>query len=572
MAWDLNQLFSDMNSQAFNAAMNKLNEDIIETDNLIQAVTLNDVKTFSKALIGYQNLSVNFEKIDGYINLILMLDASNERAIGLNQQLRQKYSSIAILENSLVYKVTNKMLEKMEGDPLSSYVHKLLVHRNQRGTKEQEELIAQTAAFSSGAWTTLHKLNLSKINLSVKGGTSSLSQAQAKLLNPNSEVRRTGYYEEIEICKTASQISTFAINSIKAENIMTARIRGFNNVLQMCLENDGINVAFLEDTLKVARGLTPLLLSCFRHKEQKIGVDSIKWYDASFSTPDAQKDLLSIDYPAAFNIIGTACNGFSRKASEMLKRSQRNNYIDHEKRTNKRTGACCTSIYADNANYVLLTYDGKYKNLVSLAHELGHSYHHMLLNENQYLNTFSPVPINEMVAIFFELVVADELIRVQPEYKTVVDEAIINSMFSTFLDVLSRFNFEHSFFSHRLTGFVTADNICNIMRTAQTQIYGDTSDVETYNPYQWVSKPHYYYANRPYYNYPYILGRLGSYHLYYRYINEGASFVKELESLLLDSGRRTVQQTMEYLGIAGVNMWNNSLMVIDTFVRRYLNE
>lgn len=54
MAWDLNQLFSDMNSQAFNAAMNKLNEDIIETDNLIQAVTLNDVKTFSKALIGYR--------------------------------------------------------------------------------------------------------------------------------------------------------------------------------------------------------------------------------------------------------------------------------------------------------------------------------------------------------------------------------------------------------------------------------------------------------------------------------------------------------------------------------------
>jgi oligoendopeptidase F len=107
------------------------------------------------------------------------------------------------------------------------------------------------------------------------------------------------------------------------------------------------------------------------------------------------------------------------------------------------------------------------------------------------------------------------------------------------------------------------------MLSAQKRFFGETGDEESYNPYTWVSKPHFYYQETPYYNYPYIIGRLTAYELYGSYLDDGVAFWDRFLKVLKQSGKTNVSETLNLFGINDNNCWQKALKSIDAVVQKW---
>jgi oligoendopeptidase F len=141
------------------------------------------------------------------------------------------------------------------------------------------------------------------------------------------------------------------------------------------------------------------------------------------------------------------------------------------------------------------------------------------------------------------------------------------------VDVYSRYLFEKEVFERRAQAELSPEELCDIMREAQKATYGDALDERYLHPYMWTWKPHYYFTNLSFYNFPYAFGLLFGIGLYAIYRQQGAEFVPKYTNLLANTGEATPAQLASRFGIDihQPDFWRSSLQVIGERIERYLN-
>lgn len=129
------------------------------------------------------------------------------------------------------------------------------------------------------------------------------------------------------------------------------------------------------------------------------------------------------------------------------------------------------------------------------------------------------------------------------------------------VDIYSRYLFETALFEARKNGAVSAKELCRMMEDAQIESYGEGLDPDYRHPYMWTWKPHYYYAGRNFYNFPYAFGQLFAKGLYAKYVEQGEAFVPVYKKLLATTGKMSIYYCCRSVGIdvRDVNFWRSSL-------------
>jgi oligoendopeptidase F len=132
--------------------------------------------------------------------------------------------------------------------------------------------------------------------------------------------------------------------------------------------------------------------------------------------------------------------------------------------------------------------------------------------------------------------------------------------------------FEKEVFERRASAELSAAELCEIMKDSQKATYGDALDERYLHPYMWTWKPHYYFTNLSFYNFPYAFGLLFGIGLYAIYRQRGEAFVPQYTDLLANTGEATPAQLAARFGmdIREPDFWLNSLEVIGGRVERYL--
>jgi oligoendopeptidase F len=140
------------------------------------------------------------------------------------------------------------------------------------------------------------------------------------------------------------------------------------------------------------------------------------------------------------------------------------------------------------------------------------------------------------------------------------------------VDIYSRYLFESEVFKRRENGSLSVNELKAIMLQAQKEAYGDGLDHEFLHPYMWVCKPHYYFADYNFYNFPYAFGLLFAKGLYAEYLKRGASFVEQYDQLLAVTGKMNIADVAAIMDVdvRSVDFWRGSLALIaedvETFV------
>ncbi len=277
-------------------------------------------------------------------------------------------------------------------------------------------------------------------------------------------------------------------------------------------------------------------------------------------------------YPEAIKTVINAFAEFSPEMADFAQYMHDHNWIDATPTENRGTGANCRSFKSPLEPRVFLTYDGSMKNIITLAHEIGHAYHTWVMRDLPLSETHYSSTLAETASTFAETLVRQALYKNAQsleEKKAILWQEIESA--STFLiNIPARFEFEKQFMEHRRSKRLTVPEIKELSVQAWRSWYGET--LTEYNEMYWAAKLHFSMSRVSFYNYPYLFGYLFSLGLYSQKDKYGDQFPKVYVSLLKDTGRMTAEDLVKkhfQQDISEKDFWINSLQVVEKFVNDY---
>ncbi|MBO4849027.1 MAG: M3 family oligoendopeptidase [Clostridia bacterium] len=524
-------------------------------------------ETISEMIGLYEEQSGIFFRLYSFCGLSQACNTRDEKAAAYLGQLMAKSSA-----NTKARTAFDKYVSSAEdldaviaGDPkLTDYGYML---RNVKAdskyllSEEAEEIISLFDISGGRAWSDLQSSLTSSVTADFRGGKVGLSAIRNKAYDPDPEVRREAYEAELACYDKIKEPVAAALNNIKLQVINECRLRGFASPLDQVLHYSRMKRETLDALFTAMKEYMPMFREYLKAKAEALGHKAgLPWYDLfapmgssdrTYTAEDARDYLLNI------------FAGFDKDLHDMVERAFNESWIDFYPREGKVGGAFCSGLRPLHQSRVLTNFDGSFSDVVTLAHELGHAFHNLNIEDHRPLNNDYSMPVAETASTFNEHVVMDAAIAAakDPNEKLALIESQLMDTTQIIVDIYSRFLLESGVFDNREESFMFPDKLCEMMKDAQLKAYGDGLDPEYLHPYMWVCKSHYYSSGLSFYNWPYAFGGLFARGLYAKYLAEGPSFVKKYRELLHATPVCSVEDAAAIAGIdvTSPDFWRMSL-------------
>lgn len=225
---------------------------------------------------------------------------------------------------------------------------------------------------------------------------------------------------------------------------------------------------------------------------------------------------------------------------------------------------------------MLTNFDGSLDQVFTIAHELGHAFHNQcrFQADKTELLRITPMTLAETASIMCETIAFEAVLDQvsDPEEELAILETALIGDSQVIVDIYSRYLFEKEVFERRADAELSAREFCELMETAQKTAYGDGLDDRYLQKFMWTWKPHYYYPDLSFYNFPYAFGLLFGVGLYAIYRQRGEDFVPDYIDLLASTGEGTAAELAARfsIDIRQRAFWDGSMAVIGKRIDRYV--
>lgn len=560
MRWNLDSLYTSFDSQEL---QRDLEETFAEIDRLkLWCRELDDSKDGVKAAEHYiAKLNAINDKLALLMNfaeLSASTDTKNTDALRLEEKLDVK--RVELTEAQVVFNKWFSSLSNadsiIESSPLlrehGFYLREILAKSRYTLSEKEEEIIARMANTGSGAWGKLQKALTSNLmaEVTVDGETKEVPISQAVNMGFSNckETRKAGYEAELAAYAKIAEPVAACLNGIKGEVLTTSSLRGYASPLEKTLMDFRMDFDILNAMMGAVKKSLPAFHSYYRKKAALMGYTKGLPYYELFAP--IGRTTSTFTFEEAGDYIVRSFAGFSDKLAALARKAFGSGWIDAEPRAGKRGGAFCSSIHPIRESRILANFNGSYRSIITLAHELGHAYHNLNLYDESYINSKYPSPIAETASIFCETILqnASPEASSYEERLAVLDGSLIKAC-SLVVDIYSRYLFETELFKRRKQGSLSVEELKEMMENAQKEAFGDSLDHSLLHPYMWVNKPHYYYPERNFYNFPYTFGLLFAKGLYAKYLGDKVNFPAKYDELLSQTGKKSVGDLTLSVGI-----------------------
>ena len=569
--WDLSILYNDINTEEFQADLGLLDKSIEEQHAFADKCNTLDAKSLLNGYIkGSEKANELASKLIIYLNLRYSANTKDTEAASMLGRIMNSLSNTAA-DNAKIAKAIaaiENLEEIIDSEPtLRDYKYHLLTIKRDNvhllGDKE-EEVFAKLAISGASAWSDMHSSLTSGLKVPYGDEVINLSTVRNLAYSPDAEVRKKAYEAELKSYDSIKDAIAFALNSIKLQVITECELRGYASPLDKALCDSRMTKETLDALLLAMEEYMPVFRKYLRAKAKALGHEGgLPWYDLfapmgesnkTYTVEDAKEYLLNI------------FKDFDSELHDMVKRAFEENWIDFYPRDGKVGGAFDCGVPSAKVSRVLTNFDGSFSDIVTLAHELGHSFHDSRVFSHSILNQDYTMPVAETASTFNEVLVMNAAIKraTDKQEKIALIEGQLMDACQIICDIYSRFTFEKSVFDNRPEEFMSADKFCELMLSAQKKAYGDGLDENCMHPYMWLCKGHYYSGGLSYYNFPYAFGGLFARGLYAKYEKEGRSFVETYKLLLNTTSIADVEDAAKVAGvdITSPDFWRAGLKTI----------
>ena len=561
--WNLTKLYKSFDDPDF---INDFNKIKTLQNQMNSYRNNNDEQSLEHYLTDLIILNQLIEKLVNYISLTLSVDTTNPIALKYSDQLDDLLASF--VEDEIMNKkwIASFNLDSIESKLINEHLFILKeIQNSQKYTldKTSESIIAHMQNTGSNAFNKLKDQLISSIKVTIDEKLYPLTEVLNMAYSKDKETRKKAYEAEINSYKDKEQAIAACLNGIKGEVLYTTKLRGYQNELERTLINARMSKETLDTLLLVIQENLDVFREYLKTKAEALGYNhGLPWYELYAPVVESNS---TYSYEKGCEFVVEQFNTFSNHLSEFALKAIDNNWIDVYPHSGKVGGAFCCNLHSIKESRFLLNYGNSFSDVITMAHELGHGFHGECLTGESILNSDYPMPIAETASTFCETIITKAALKdADDKTKLVLLEDELSGATQVIVDIYSRYLFEKRFFEKRENGALSVDEIKSLMIQSQKDAYGHSLDHNYLHPYMWTWKPHYYYADCSYYNFPYAFGLLLAKGLYALYQKEGTSFSNTYEKLLSLTGRMSLEEVCLNVNIdlKDKAFWQSS---IDTF-------
>jgi oligoendopeptidase F len=475
--------------------------------------------------------------------------------------------------------------ELLAGEGLEFCRHHLRNVRRYRDhllSEPEEKILAEKALTGASAWMRLFEELTSAIEVELapagEGGNGSgaagagspeggvkvaLDVALSRLSLADREIRRTTAEAVTAALAPGLRTRAYLFNTLLADKATDDRLRRYPHWLAARNLSNEASDESVQALMDAVRGRYELARRWYRLKAKLLGVERLADYDRSAAVTE---DGVAFPFARAREIVLDCYSSFSPELGELAKRFFDERRIDAPVRPAKRGGAFCASAVPSVFPYVLLNYTSRRRDVLTLAHELGHGVHFAMAARQGIFHQSTPLTLAETASVFGETIVFGRLLEEDSSPASrlaLLAENLEDTIATVFRQVaMNRFEgLVHG--ARREQGELSVERFGELWAESQSEMFGDSVEVtEGYRSW-WSYIPH--FIGSPGYVYAYAYGQLLALSVYQRYEQTGPELVPRYMELLAAGGSRSPEELGRIVGVdlADPGFWDSGLDLVE---------
>lgn len=535
------------------------------------------------ALEAIEEIDRQASRVSTYASLKFAQDTSSEANQALLNRVEKAFTDLSshLLFFDLEWlELDDATAETLVQSPqLENYRHYLMherAGRPYRRSEPEEKVMMQLRRTGQGAWqkyfTELDSSLRFPVSATTDGKKHKIELTKAEVLHRlqdgDRKVRKEAFESLYSVLGTerVKHATRFLYNTIIEDHLIRDEMRGYPSFMTARHLSNETTDEMVEAMLATVEAHTHLAHRYFRLKAKMLGMRALELYD-QYAPVGA--DTPTYDFGQARATVLEAYGAFDPSFGQMAGEFFERAWIDIYPRPGKRGGAFCSSPSPHMHPYVLTNFVGTARDVMTLAHELGHALHGQLSRKQTPLNYHPPLTTCETASVFGESLTFDHMLRgldEKAELALVCNK--IEDIFATVFRQTVLTRFEQKVFAKRKQGLLTQEDLESAWLEANATYYGDAVQLTQGYALGWSYIPH--FIGSRFYCYAYVFGQLLTMALYRMYKEEGRSFVSKYVTLLSAGSARSPQALFAPFGVdlEDEGFWRRGFTEIEVLVER----
>lgn len=532
---------------------------------------------FAIALSEYESISELDGKISSYARLLSCENLSNEENARFAQRIREISAECGTnilfftLEiNSLSEDEINYLLKDKAVEHYRPYIENVRLFKPHDLSNQVEQILMEKDTVSYAAFVRVYDETVAAMRVPLNGENVTLTKALDSFFSPDRELRKQA---GSRICETLNKdlpLISIIYNTLMKDKQLEDKWRHYKTPadfrhLSNRLEPEVVN-AMAE---AIEESYPETSHRYYAYKAKQLGLKNLAHYDRNAPIfPDITDKTYS--WNDAVQIVLNAYKNFSPVFYETALPFFQNGWVDAIPRDGKAQGAFAHSTVPSAHPYLLMSFLGKTRDVITLAHELGHGIHQRLAAKNGYLQMHAPLTFAETASVFGEMLVFRSLLDNENDVrrKKMMIAQKTEDMINTVVRQNAFFRFETIAHDKRKKGELSKEELCQIWQTVQKESLGNAFDFDAeYDPY-WSYISHFFHS--PFYVYAYAFADclVNSLYSVYQETANKKDFVEKYTEMLASGGTKTYRELLKPFGLDATDksFWKKGLSILKSFI------
>ena len=531
-------------------------------------------RELAEAIATYERVQETLGRLMSYAYLDYCTDMTDAATGQFFQNMQEKVNAISTI--LLFFTLELNRIEdadlamKLKEPALAHYAPWLRDTRAFRPHQlgdELEKLLHEKYVVGRAAWTRLFDETMASLKFPVAGKELSSAEALHLLSEPDAALRKEAAKSLGKVFGENARIFGLITNTLAKDKEIEDRWRGFKRPISSRNLSNFVEDEVVDALIGAVREAFPALSHRYYHLKAKwFGVAAMPYWDRNAPLPD--EDERSFTWDEARRTVLGAYAAFSPDMAAVGKRFFDHPWIDAPVKPGKSPGAFAHPTVPSVHPYLLLNYLGKPRDVMTLAHELGHGVHQVLAGPQGALMSDTPLTLAETASVFGEMLTFQAMLKAEtdPKRRKAMLASKVEDMINTVVRQIAFVEFERRLHDERRQGEMTADRIGEIWMSVQEESLGSAIRFEDEYRHYWTYIPH--FIHTPFYVYAYAFGDCLVNSLYAVYEGAQAGFAEKYLDMLRAGGTRRHKELLAPFGLdaSDPKFWRKGLSVISGFI------
>lgn len=575
--WDLSDLYS-LDAQKRENDLNNVTQQVDQLAEYKGKLAQQSADVIAEVIEHYQHISETLSRIMSHADLAFAADMANAENATRAQNIREKLSDLSskllFIELELA-EMDEQVYQQALKDPqfysFEPWLRRLRLTAPYQLEPRLEQMLVERAPAGRGAWVRLFDETVTALEFDFQGKKVSEAEILNAMTDGDGEKRREAGQSFSRVMTDNQRLFGLVMNTIVKDKEIEDRWRGFERpVSSRNLANDVDDVTVDALASAVTSRMADLSHRYYQIKARWMGVEKLNWWDRNAPLPGDDDRRFSWD--EAKQTVNAAFAGFDPEMAGLAQQFFDKKWIDAEIRTGKSSGAFSHPTVPSAHPYILMNYDGKARDVMTLAHEMGHGVHQLLAAEKGYLMSDTPLTLAETASVFAEMLAFNSLMNAteDPAKRRFLLAGKVEDMMNTVIRQIAFHNFETRVHDQRKMGELSTDDLADIWMETQHQACGPAIHLDESYRMIWSYIPH--FIHTPFYVYAYAFGDCLVNALWQQYqISDDSQkqvFIQQYKNLLSAGGTVRYDAALEVFGLdpKDASFWHLGLDMISGMI------